>query len=266
MGEIFISYKQEEGDIARHLADAFKARGWTVWWDSKLRGGDSFDDVIEEAIKNAKCVIVLWSALSTTSDYVKTEARYAHSLKKLVPVAIDDTDLPLRFQGLHTIQFQGWDGSSQHPGFQELIQNIEEKIGRSGAAATGDKEHVSVLRRRLEDDLREIEKKYAFQRESLNIEPFLNADDRDFLAQGLQVQELEEKWMNVMGENTNAGRKLEKIDRLGPKCVWYHQRDILVEYRKLTEQMARPIYAQLEVAKALFSAANSTRQTSVKGR
>jgi hypothetical protein len=91
MDEIFISYKKEEQHIARLLADALEARGWTVWWDPKLRAGENFDDAIEEAIQNGKCVIVLWSTRSTMSRYVKDEARLALDLGKLVPVAIDNT-------------------------------------------------------------------------------------------------------------------------------------------------------------------------------
>ena len=264
MGEIFISYKREEEDLARRLADALVSRGWTVWWDPKLRAGDSFDDVIQEAIKNAKCVIVLWSVLSTTSEYVKNEARYALSLKKMVPVVIDDTDLPLRFQGLHTIQLQGWNGSSHYPGFQELLQNIEEKLSRSTAPAAGDElPEVVVLRQRLADDLREIEKRYAIQLESLSKDPFINADDKEFHAKGLQLREIEEKLRKVMGENVTAGSKLEKIYKLGTKCVWYLQRDILVEYKRLTEQMVRPLDSQLKKAEADFQAAiqSSSRQT-----
>src|SRR5882724_5989648 len=101
MNEIFISYKREERDIARQLADTLEGRGWTVWWDPKLRAGEHFDDVIEDAIKNAKCVIVLWSARSIMSEYVKDEATYALELGKLVPVALDNNRLPFRFQRLH---------------------------------------------------------------------------------------------------------------------------------------------------------------------
>jgi hypothetical protein len=130
MDEIFISYKREESDIARLFADALKTRGWTVWWDPELRAGEYVDDVIEEIIKNAKCVIVLWSARSTQSRYVKDEASYALDLKKLVPVAIDNSERPFRFRGLHTIQLQGWKGSVLVPAFQELVKLIEKKLGQ----------------------------------------------------------------------------------------------------------------------------------------
>jgi hypothetical protein len=86
MSDIFISYKREEQATARKVANALESEGWTVWWDPKLRAGEIFDDVIEKALNEAKCVIVLWSKLSVNPEYVKAEATYALEHKKLVPV------------------------------------------------------------------------------------------------------------------------------------------------------------------------------------
>lgn len=133
MDDIFISYKREDYETASLLADALVSRGFSVWWDPKLRAGQYFDDVIERIIQNAKCVIVLWSAKSVISRYVKDEAGYALELGKLVPVAIDNTSLPFRFRLIHTIQLQEWEGSTLNSAFKELVKNIEEKIGQPAA-------------------------------------------------------------------------------------------------------------------------------------
>jgi TIR domain len=81
-----------------------------VWWDPKLRAGEHFDDVIEKALDQAKCVIVIWSERSVQSRYVRTEATYALDQDKLVPVAIESVKLPLRFRGgSHTtLAWVGW--------------------------------------------------------------------------------------------------------------------------------------------------------------
>ena len=129
MADIVISYKREEHQTARALADGLRAKGWTVWWDPKLRAGEHFDDAIERAIRDAKCVIVLWSKLSTKSEYVKDEANFAKKLGKLVPVAIDDAELPFRFQGLHTVQMRDWDNSTNAAGFRALVEQLQSKIG-----------------------------------------------------------------------------------------------------------------------------------------
>ena len=74
MSDVFISYKREDQPTTRKLANALETAGWSVWWDPKLRAGEHFNDVIEKALNEAKCVIVVWSNLSVNSEYVKAEA------------------------------------------------------------------------------------------------------------------------------------------------------------------------------------------------
>jgi len=127
--DIFISYKREEQAEARKLADALEREGWRVWWDPKLRAGERFDDAIEAALQETKCVVVLWSKRSVKSPYVKDEAGYALNRGKLVPVAIEDVKLPFRFEGLQTPQLIDWDGSKDTPEFRRLIEDVSTIIG-----------------------------------------------------------------------------------------------------------------------------------------
>ena len=129
MSDIFISYKREDQSVARTLADALEKKGWSVWWDPKVRTGEHFDDVIEEALVDARCVIVIWSGLSVESRYVKDEATYALNRDKLVPVTIEDVDLPFRFEGVQTGNLIDWDGSGSFPGFQKLVADIVNILG-----------------------------------------------------------------------------------------------------------------------------------------
>jgi formylglycine-generating enzyme required for sulfatase activity len=132
MSDIFISYKREEQPTARKLADALEREGWTVWWDPKLRAGDDFDEVIEAVLKASRCVIVLWSEMSLKSKYVRAEAVEALEQGKLVPVAIENVNLPFRFKRLHTPKLLNWDGSSETADFRKLIGDISAIIGSPG--------------------------------------------------------------------------------------------------------------------------------------
>jgi len=145
MSDIFISYKREEQSIARKLADALGKEGWSVWWDPKLRAGEHFDDVIEKALIEAKCVIVIWSNLSVNSEYVKAEAAEALEQNKLVPIKIESVNLPFRFKRVHTPSLLDWDGSKDSLEFRRLVEDISVILGCSPAAAAAAEEQ-----RRLE--------------------------------------------------------------------------------------------------------------------
>jgi hypothetical protein len=134
MSDIFISYKREEQATARKLANALESEGWSVWWDPKLRAGERFNDVIEKALKESKCVVVMWSTRSVQSQYVKDEATYALNRNKLVPVMIEEVQLPFRFEGLHTPSLLGWDGSKDFSEFRRLIDDISTILGSSPVA------------------------------------------------------------------------------------------------------------------------------------
>jgi tetratricopeptide (TPR) repeat protein len=138
MSDIFISYKREEQPIARKLADALEKEGFSVWWDPKLRAGEHFDDVIEKALSEAKCVIVIWSKYSVESPYVKDEATYALNRNKLVPVMTEQVGLPFRFEGVHTPRLVGWDGSRDFPEFRRLVDDISTIFGKLPKAAVED--------------------------------------------------------------------------------------------------------------------------------
>jgi hypothetical protein len=129
MTDIFISYKREDQERARILAEALEAKGWSVWWDPKLRAGEHFDNVIEKALQEARCVLVLWSARSIQSQYVKDEASYALKLKKLVPATIEKVEPPFRFQGLHTVDLSDWDASERFPAFRKLLEDLGALLG-----------------------------------------------------------------------------------------------------------------------------------------
>ncbi len=131
MSDIFISYKREDRPAAEILRERLKEQGFSVWWDRKIPAGRSFDEVIQEALEKASCVIVLWSKRSVHSDWVKEEAEKGASRGVLVPLLIDDVQPPLGFGRLQTGNIAGWEGESSHPGFVQLTRSIQMMLGGS---------------------------------------------------------------------------------------------------------------------------------------
>ena len=97
MSDIFISYSSQDRNRILPLVEVLEQQGWSVWWDRKIPIGKTWDQVIEEAIDAAKCVVVVWSETSVSREWVKIEASEAHRRKILVPVMIDDVRIPLAF-------------------------------------------------------------------------------------------------------------------------------------------------------------------------
>jgi hypothetical protein len=61
VSDIFLSYAREDLPRVKPVVEALVARGWSVWWDRTIKPGQIFERVIEAALDEARCVIVLWS-------------------------------------------------------------------------------------------------------------------------------------------------------------------------------------------------------------
>ncbi len=133
--DLFVSYSQKDMAAIKALTVALQRRGWSVWFDQELKAGTTFDRVIEQALTNARAVVVAWSKNSVNSDWVRAEAAFALQSAKLFPVRLDDVSLPLRFIHVHTLDLSKWDGSSGHPALQALVAHLGEAIGRPGGAS-----------------------------------------------------------------------------------------------------------------------------------
>ncbi len=134
MSDIFISYKRQDREIARKLAEVLEGRGWDVFWDRDIPPGKTFDEVIEAELEAVSCVVVLWSATSIESDWVKTEASEAAVRDILVPARLEDVKPPLEFRRIQAADLIGWDGREDHEGLADLIESIESLSASAQAA------------------------------------------------------------------------------------------------------------------------------------
>ena len=125
MTDVFISYANADRERAREIADALAARGWSVWWDRKIKAGQTFDEVIERELETAKNIVVLWSTSSIASEWVRNEAAVAAQRRVLVPALLDDVKIPLEFRRRQTADLIGWDGDPSHAGLQTLFEALE---------------------------------------------------------------------------------------------------------------------------------------------
>lgn len=134
MSDVFLSYASEDRERAAQLAHALGQQGWSVWWDRKIIAGQAFDQAIERELEAARAVVVLWSAHSIASEWVKNEAAVAAERGLLVPALIDSVKLPLEFRRKQTVDLVGWQGNESHPGFLGLCEGVAHAMGSEAPA------------------------------------------------------------------------------------------------------------------------------------
>src|SRR6185369_1749434 len=122
--DVFISYAKGDRSRAAELASILETKGLSVWWDRDITPGRTFDDVIEEALTNARSVVVLWSAESVKSRWVRTEASAAAERGALVPALIAPVTIPLEFRRLEAADLTAWHGERTHPELQQLVETL----------------------------------------------------------------------------------------------------------------------------------------------
>lgn len=131
---VFLSYARADRARVAKIAEALTAAGLTVWWDTAIEGGASFSADIERELDAADVVVVVWSATSIKSDWVRDEAGAGRDRKRLVPVQIDATLPPLGFRQLQSIDLSGWKGRAEDAKFASLVLAIHKLAGSAVAA------------------------------------------------------------------------------------------------------------------------------------
>ena len=127
MSEIFISYANEDMDFARRLAGAFEGEGWSVWWDKQIPPGMDYAHVIEAAVEQARCVVVLWSRHSIGSRWVQTEAAVGADREIVATVIVDDISadqVPFEFRRLQAVNLGDWQPGAAHAGYGALANRV----------------------------------------------------------------------------------------------------------------------------------------------
>jgi adenylate cyclase len=135
MSDVFVSYARADEQAAVRVADALRAEGYRVWRDDELPAHRAYADVIEERLKSARAVIVLWSAEATKSQWVRAEADSARSAGTLVQATIDGTIPPLPFNQIQCADLSGWEPGADSAGWRKLKASVTALAGTAPAAA-----------------------------------------------------------------------------------------------------------------------------------
>jgi len=127
LGKVFISYSSRDKTFVRKLANEIEKRGYLTWLDEKeIVAGDYLPKKIGEAIETSKVIIVVLSKNSISSRWVQYEInnalqRMIKGKVRLIPVLIDDVDLPPELNGLVYVDFR----ESFDNGLEKILAALE---------------------------------------------------------------------------------------------------------------------------------------------
>jgi tetratricopeptide (TPR) repeat protein len=129
MAKLFLSYSRKDEAKARRFAKWLERQGHAVWRDEDdIGGGASFSSEIENALKDCDAVLVLWSADSIQSAWVRDEAGYGRDAGKLIPLSLDGSEPPLGFRQFQSLNLSPWKGHREPPDTDRITRAIQ-RIG-----------------------------------------------------------------------------------------------------------------------------------------
>lgn len=129
--EVFVSYARSTEPAALAVQTALTTEGWRVWRDDQLPAHRAYSDVIDERLRAAKAVVVVWSAEAVKSQWVRAEADVARIAGTLVQLTVDGAALPLPFNQIHCADLTGWEGDREAPGWGKVADSVRALAGGS---------------------------------------------------------------------------------------------------------------------------------------
>jgi hemoglobin-like flavoprotein len=157
MWDVFISYAHSDARSAAASAKAaLERQNLNVWMDDDLRGGERFRGAINEALEQARCVVVLWSRAATESAYVEGESAQAARRGTLLPFLLErgiEDALPLEQQGISGVPLYFDEGAFSPVQLDKLVVEVKRKLSEPRPAGLA--EVVRDLRQKLQEKLKD---------------------------------------------------------------------------------------------------------------
>jgi adenylate cyclase len=198
MPDVFISYARSTEADAQRIAEALRALGYGVWRDDELPAHRAYGDVIEERLKAAKAVVVVWSEEAVKSHWVRSEADRAREAGKIVQVNVDGVRLPMPFDQIQCADLKAWSGDGDSAGWKKVAGSIADLV-RGGAQPAAAPEPTPAL---------------AVHRASICVLPFANMSDdpqQEYFSDGISediITDLSKvSALSVVARNTAFGFK-----------------------------------------------------------
>jgi hypothetical protein len=122
--DVFLAYAHEDKERARRLADSLREKGYEVFWDPRIPTGESWRSYIFQVLMASKCVVVAWSHNSIRSEWVLQEAEVGKRERKLIPVLLDDIEVPFGFLFIQAADLSEWRPDCLSESFEDFLGGV----------------------------------------------------------------------------------------------------------------------------------------------
>jgi adenylate cyclase len=150
MSDVFISYARSTAARAEAVAAALRALGHQVWSDDELPAHRDYSEVIEERLRSAKAVVVLWSSDAATSQWVRAEAEIAREAGTLVQATLDGAKLPMPFSRIQCADLRDWSGDLATPGWRKVAGSVAELAAKGAPLSSSALAPAAIVAARAE--------------------------------------------------------------------------------------------------------------------
>jgi len=91
---VFVSYKRADLDSVTPTILYLQGRGYRLWYDRGIRGGDDWNAILEERLTSCYALLLFLSQAAIDSKYVRREVSFADSIdKRIISVRLETTRL-----------------------------------------------------------------------------------------------------------------------------------------------------------------------------
>ena len=130
--DVFISYSNQDKEAAQAICHVLEQNEIRCWMSPRdIPPGSDYGDVIDEAIKSFRVVVVIFSETAATSQWVKGELNIAfEEQKSIIPFRLDKT--PLQGQNRVILNKTHWIDAypDYKTKFKDLVTAVAQSIGK----------------------------------------------------------------------------------------------------------------------------------------
>lgn len=130
MADVFLSYFNKDRQRVERIAKLLEAQGISVWWDTTLKAGEHWGEVIEHELAAAQCVVVCWSDGAVKSRWVREEANQGLKRNILVPLLLEGIEPPVGFQMIQAKDISAWTGSAEAAVARDVVNAVNAVLQR----------------------------------------------------------------------------------------------------------------------------------------